>query len=223
MSTLSFIPKSSIARKWVMALSGLFLVSFLLLHFAVNFISLFSEAQYNTASEFMGTNQLVQFLLQPILIIGVIVHFVMGMILEVQNRSARSVKYAKYKGSANASWISRNMIYSGLVVLAFLALHFVDFWFPEMKFKYVEGLSDPERYYGELKHRFENPVRVGLYVVSFVFLMLHLLHGFQSAFQSAGFNHNRYTPIIKKLGIVFAVVIPVGFIVIALYHHFTPH
>lgn len=211
---------SSIGRKVVMALSGLFLVSFLLLHVAVNAISLFSPDIYNQASEFMGTNWLVQAVMQPILILGVIIHFVMGIRLELKNRSARDVKYAMYKGSANASWMSRNMIISGLVVLAFLGLHFYDFWFPEMKFKYVDGLSDPGRYYPEMVEKFHSPARVAIYVISFILLSLHLLHGFQSSFQSVGVNSKKYTPFIKKLGNVFAIVVPALFIVIALFHHF---
>ena len=213
--------KSSIGKKVVMALSGLFLVSFLIIHLSVNFISVFSDEMFNTASEFMGTNGLIQFVLQPILIIGVIVHFVMGMYLEVQNRTSRQVKYAKFNGNANASWMSRNMIYSGLVVLAFLAVHFYDFWFPEMNFKYVMNESNPSRYFPELVEKFHSPIRVGLYVLSFVFLALHLMHGFQSSFQSVGVNHKSYTPFIKKLGLAFAVIVPGLFIYIALFHHFT--
>lgn len=212
--------KSSIGRKIIMALSGLFLVSFLLLHLAVNFISVCSADAFNVASEFMGTNPLVQFLLQPILIAGVIIHFMMGIYLELKNKAARQVKYAKYNGSANASWASRNMIISGLVVLAFLGLHFYDFWFPEMQYKYVDGFSDATRYYPELVEKFHSPLRVGIYVLSFVLLAFHLLHGFQSSFQSVGFNHNKYNPFIKKLGVLFAVIVPLGFIFIALFHHF---
>lgn len=221
MSSNNTSTSSSIGRKLVMALSGLFLVSFLLLHLAVNLLSLFSADAYNVASEFMGTNWVVQFILQPVLILGVIIHFVMGIKLEMQNRAARDIKYAMYKGSANSSWMSRNMIISGLVVLAFLGLHFYDFWFPEMKFKYVDGLSDAERYFPELVEKFHSPVRVGIYVISFVLLSLHLLHGFQSSFQSVGVNSKKYTPFIKKCGDMFAIIIPLGFVIIALFHHFT--
>ena len=102
-------------------------------------------------------------------------HFAWGMVLEYQNNQARDVKYAKYKGSANATWMSRNMIISGLAVLAFLAIHFYDFWFPEMNYKYIEVLPEnPNRYFEEMVHKFVSPVRVGFYAVSFVFLMLHL-------------------------------------------------
>ena len=167
----------------------------------------------------MGINPLVQFILQPILIFGVLFHFIMGFVLEWQNRSARAVSYASYKGSANASWVSRNMIISGAVVLSFLGLHFYDFWVPEMNYKYIEVLPEnPHRYYEELGHKFEDPIRVVLYVVSFVFLALHLLHGFSSAFQSLGVN-NKYTPIIKGLGKLYAIFIPLGFAGIALFHY----
>ncbi len=212
--------KSSIARKVAMALSGLFLVFFLLQHFSINFTSVFSPETFNEISHFMGTNPVVQFALQPVLIFAVIFHFVMGFILELQNNKARAVKYAKYNGGANASWVSRNMIYSGLVVLAFLGLHFYDFWVPEMVYKYVESNPEvPTRYFEELVHKFESPIRTGLYVLSFVFLALHLWHGFASSFQSVGFN-NKYSAGATKFAKVFAVAIPFGFVVIALVHHF---
>ncbi|MBQ4818975.1 succinate dehydrogenase cytochrome b subunit [Aquimarina sp. MMG016] len=212
--------KSSIARKVAMALSGLFLVFFLLQHFSINFTSVFSPDIFNEISHFMGTNPIVQFALQPVLIFAVIFHFVMGFVLELQNNKARAVKYAKYNGGANASWVSRNMIYSGLVVLAFLGLHFYDFWVPEIVYKYVEVNPEiPTRYYEELVHKFESPIRTGLYVLSFVFLALHLWHGFASSFQSVGFN-NKYAAGATKFAKAFAIVIPVGFVVIAIVHHF---
>lgn len=217
---MSGLLKSSIARKVTMALSGLFLIIFLAQHFTINLTSVFSAKAFNEISHFMGTNPLVQFLLQPILIFGVVYHFVMGFTLEIQNRNARTVKYARYNGKSNASWASRNMIISGAVVLAFLALHFYDFWFPEMVYKYVEfGPEDTGRYYGELAHKFESPVRTLLYVISFVLLAFHLWHGFNSAFQTMGVN-NKYSASIQKFGKAFAIIVPLGFVFIALFHHF---
>lgn len=213
------VAASSIGKKVAMALSGLFLVLFLTQHFSINLLSIFSESTFNEVSHFMGNNPIVQFILQPILILGVLFHFSMGFILELQNSGSRSVKYASYKGSANASWMSRNMIYSGIVILSFLGLHFYDFWVPEMNYKYIEVLPlNPDRYFEELVHKFESPVRVGIYVLSFVFLALHLLHGFASSFQSVGVN-NKYSKTIKYFTIAFSVVIPSGFIFIALFHH----
>jgi succinate dehydrogenase / fumarate reductase cytochrome b subunit len=201
-----------------MALSGLFLMVFLAQHFIINITSVFSPTIFNQFSHFMGTNALVQFLLQPILIGGVIFHFVLGFVLELQNSSARGTKYTVFKGSANASWVSRNMIVSGATVLAFLGLHFYDFWVPEINYKYIEFLpEDPNRYHEELVHKFEDLGRVIIYIISFVFLSLHLLHGFASAFQSMGVN-NKYTPALKSFGKVYAIGIPLGFAFIAIFH-----
>ena len=93
--------KTSIARKVAMALSGLFLILFLAQHFTINVTSVFSDEIFNMLSHFMGNNPLVQFVLQPILIFGVIFHFVMGFVLDFKNRKSRNVKYVNFRGSAN--------------------------------------------------------------------------------------------------------------------------
>jgi len=216
--------KTSIARKIAMALSGFFLMVFLLQHLAINFLSVIDAGMFNEISHFMGTNPLIQFFLQPVLILGVLFHFIMGFVLEIQNRNARPQNYAFNKPSANSSWVSRNMIITGIMILLFLGLHFYDFWIPEMNVKYVQGdfsglgVNGEFRYFEELQHKFVNPVRTGIYILSFVFLALHLFHGFQSAFQSVGANHSRYTPVIKKLSTAYAIIVPLGFVVVALFH-----
>ena len=214
--------KSSIGRKVSMALSAFFLMIFLLQHLTINMMSVFSADLFNEVSHFMGTNPVVQFALQPVLIFGVVFHFVMGFILEIQNNKARNVSYAKNNGGANSTWMSRNMIWSGVAILAFIVLHFIDFWFPEINTKFIQGdwsgLNDGQlRYYHELQEKFVNPARVAAYCVAFVFLGLHLAHGFTSAFQSVGAASLR-----KKLGTLgkaYAILVPLGFIIIALYHH----
>ena len=216
----SALLKSSIAKKVAMALSGLFLISFLALNFFINMTSVFSADVFNKMSHFMGYNPLIQFVMQPVLIAGVVFHFVMGIVLEIKNKNARPIAYAKYNGAANASWASRNMIISGLVVLAFLGLHFYDFWVQEITYKYIEGNAiDTTRYYPELVAKFESPVRTALYCLAFVLLSLHLWHGFNSSFQSVGFN-NKFSKALHKLGYAFAIIVPFGFIFIALFHHF---
>lgn len=220
----SGILKSSVGRKVAMALSGFFLLVFLIQHCTINMISVISADSFNDVSHFMGTNAFVQYLMQPILAFAVIFHLGMGIRLEWQNNAARPVKYMHNNASANSNWMSRNMIITGIMVMLFLGLHFYDFWFPELKLKFYDGdmsglaATGGFRYFAELQHKFVNPIRVGLYVLSFVFLGLHLAHGFQSAFQSVGFRHNKYTPTIKKLGTLYAVLIPAGFIFIALFH-----
>ncbi|WP_438989484.1 succinate dehydrogenase cytochrome b subunit [Polaribacter sp.] len=217
--------KSSIGRKVAMALSALFLMFFLLQHLAINILSVFSPELFNEVSHFMGTNPVVQFALQPVLIFAVVFHFVMGFILELKNRKANGAGYAKNNGAANSTWFSRNMILSGITILAFIVLHFIDFWFPEINTKFIQGdwsgtMEGVEglRYHEELVHKFVNPLRVGAYVLAFVFLGLHLAHGFTSAFQSIGAASLRKK--LEKLGIVYSIIVPLGFIFIALYHHF---
>ena len=222
---MSGILNSSIGRKFAMALSALFLMFFILQHFAINILSVFSPDAFNEASHFMGTFWAVQYLLQPVLILGVIFHFAMGFVLEIRNRNARAISYAKNNGAANSTWMSRNMIWSGGFILVFLVIHFIDFWIPEINTKYIVGdmsgtlPSGEFRYHEELVHKFEPIWRVALYCVGFVFLALHLLHGFNSAFQSVGAN-NKYTKGLKGFSKVYAIGIPLGFIFIALFHHF---
>ena len=218
--------KSSIGRKIAMALSAFFLMVFILQHFAINILSVFNPDLFNEASHFIGNNPLVQFVLQPVLIFGVVFHFVMGFVLEFKNKASRNVSYAVNNGNANSTWMSRNMIYSGGFILIFLVIHFIDFWIQEINTKYVLGdssglLADGSdyRYFEELQHKFIPLWRVLLYCTGFVFLSLHLLHGFSSAFQSVGAN-NKYTQALKGFGKAYAVLIPLGFIVIALFHFF---
>lgn len=215
--------KSSIGRKVAMALSALFLMFFLLQHLAINVLSVVNPDLFNEVSHFMGTNPVVQFLLQPVLIFAVVFHFVMGFILELRNKKATGGGYFKDNGAANSSWFSRNMILSGITILAFIVLHFIDFWIPEINTKYIQGdmsgLHNGEfRYYEELVHKFVNPLRVGAYVIAFVFLGLHLAHGFTSAFQSVGAASLRKK--LEKVGVVYSLIVPLGFIIIALYHFF---
>lgn len=202
----------------------MFLLIFLLQHFIINGLSVISADAFNEASHFMGTNPIIQFLMQPILIAGVVLHLIMGVVIEMQNRKARPVKYAYSQPGKNSSWMSRNMIVTGLMVILFLALHFYDFWIPEIKTKFLDGdfsgkLSGETdyRYFTELQHKFVSPIRLVIYCVAFVFLALHLLHGFQSAFQTVGFN-NKYTASLQKIGKLYSILIPLGFIFIALFH-----
>ena len=213
--------KTSVARKVAMALSALFLILFLIIHLAVNLTSVISENTFNELSHFMGTNPLIQFAMQPVLLAGVIFHFVMGFVLEIQNKRARgSEKYYAYNGGANSSWMSRNMIITGVMILLFLGLHLWDFWVGEMNYKYIEfNEPNPTRYYHELIEKFPEPLRVGMYVLCFVFLCLHLLHGFQSAFQSMGWKDDARKKLISQVGNWYSYIICGGFIFIALFHY----
>ena len=212
--------QSSIIKKFLMALSGIFLMIFLLQHLSINLTSLIPDngKTFNKISHFMGYSPFVQYLLQPILIIGVCFHFLMGFVLEYQNRIARQKKYIYHK--TNSSWISRNMIITGLVILAFLALHFYDFWIPEIQYKYINNeLLSPSKYFHELQEKFYgNTARTSLYCLSFVLLGMHLNHGLSSSFQSLGML-NKKEKRLRFMAAIYSFFVSGGFIFIALFHY----
>ena len=212
---------SSITKKALMALSGIFLMIFLLQHLAINLTSIIPDNgnTFNIISHFMGYNKFVQFVLQPILIFGVCFHFVMGFFLEYQNRTARQKKYIYHK--TRASWISKNMILSGLVILAFLVLHFYDFWVPEMDYKYINSEHpNNARYFHELQEKFHGQTtRTIIYCASFILLGLHLNHGLSSSFQSVGIS-NKKERVIRAVANIYSFSIAAGFTIIALFHYF---
>lgn len=210
---------SSIGRKFAMALSAVFLLVFLIVHLLINLLSVFSPEAFNEASHFMGTNPLVQFIFQPILIAGVVFHFAMGFVLEIKNKKARgSVKYVGKAKEANATWFSKNMIITGAMILIFLGLHFADFWIPTVAKNYLGVAPEAASEYHHLIDKFSSLWRVVFYSIAFVLLGMHLAHGFQSSFQSMGANHRKYNGLIKGLGKAYAVLIPLGFIFVAIFH-----
>lgn len=166
----------------------------------------------------MGYNPLVQYVGQPILAFGVFFHFTMGFVLEIQNSRARPIKYY-YKKNA-ATWVSKNMIITGGFILCYFCVHWTDFWFQELNYKFIAmNVPEPERYYPELVHKFKNPWRLLFYCTAFVMLGLHLWHGFYSSMQSIGFD-NKYAKFLGKVGKLFAIVVPACFVIIATVHHF---
>ena len=207
------ILKTSVAKKVAMALSGLFLVMFILLHLAINLTLIYpGKETFDTAVEFMATNPFIQ-IMQPVLFIGFIFHILMGIYLEWNNRSKRSVKYVKNNPAAASSWASRNMIWTGLFVLLFLIIHFMNYFVP---FK----TQDVPDHYALVTGLFKNPVYTLLYVLAFVSLGVHLSHGFQSAFQSLGTPREKCNKFLVCCGNIIAFVVAVGFSAIAVYFYF---
>lgn len=209
---MSGLTSSSLGRKIVMSLSGLFLITFLLIHLGIN-LTLFAGADtFNAASHFMATNPLIQ-VMQYVLAAGFIIHIIMGIRLELKNRASRPIKYAKNNAAANSGWASRNMIYTGVLILLFLVLHLKDFF---VKIKFGEVQDD----YQLVTELFKNPIYVLLYVVAFILLGIHLSHGFQSAFTSIGARAPKYLKCVKNLGMAFSYIIALGFSVIAIFFYF---
>ena len=194
-----------------MSLTGLFLVTFLVLHLVINLFTLLPDSElFNEASHFMASNPLIQ-IMQFVLAFGFIMHIGTGIKLTYENNKARPVKYVKDRPGENSSASSRSMIYTGLLVLAFLCLHLYDYLY---QIKFV-GVEDD---YVLVTQLFDSWLYTLIYVVAFILLGVHLNHGFESAFQSLGANHRKYTPLLKKIGLIYSAVTAAGFSLIAIYH-----
>ena len=205
---------SSIVRKFIMALSGLFLIIFLITHLVINSLTLASSKDlFNEAAHFMATNPII-YAMQYVLALGFIIHIGMGVKLTIQNKRARSREYVYNKMSKNTDLSSRSMIVSGGLVIVFLALHLRDYFY-QMKFV---GLPEGTTDYDLVVNLFTNPYYTAVYVIAFIVLGVHLNHGFKSAFQSMGANHKKYNPLIKIVSTAYSIVIALGFSTIAIFH-----
>lgn len=219
--TMSWITNtltSSIGRKIIMALTGLFLCSFLVIHLSGN-LQLFKHDNglaFNAYSEFMSHNTIIR-ILEWGLVLGFGGHIVQGLVLYFKNRSARSVGYVVNHSEQNSSWTSRSMALLGTIILFFLVVHLYNF-FGQLRYTDVAvDANGNENAYALVVSSFKNPWYVALYVVAQLALLYHLVHGFASAFHTLGLNHRKYTPLIKAVGYGFSVVVAAGFASFPLY------
>jgi len=206
-----------------MAFAGLFLMAFLVVHLAINFfiipVTENHKEIFREASHFMGTNPIIK-VMEYVLFIGFIIHMVYGVILQIQNWVARPVRYKK-EGWSHTSFFSKFMIHTGIVIGVFLVLHFMDFYF--VKLGWAEAAQGPMRvtddhdFYSIAFNLFTNKTYSVIYIVLLLIMGFHLNHALQSAFQSIGLVHSKYTPFIKAVGDLYSIVITVGFILIPLY------
>ena len=156
--------------------------------------------------------------------LGFIIHIVYGVILQIQNWVARPKRY-RIEGYSHISFFSKFMIHTGVIVLIFLAIHFVDFYFIKLGFiSAPEGVNVAENgridFYTVALLLFQNIRYSIFYIICFVILAFHLNHAFESAFQSLGLTHSKYTPYIKAIGLIYSIVIPLGFTIIPIYFMF---
>ncbi|MFM2307007.1 MAG: hypothetical protein RLZZ367_1676 [Bacteroidota bacterium] len=193
-----------------MSLTGLFLISFLVIHVTINGMIWFNDGgkTFSHWGHFMGTNPIIR-TLEIGLVLGFLVHIYDGLMLWYQNHKARPVKYAYSKASANSKWYSRSMGLLGTIILLFLIMHTSHFWIPNRSNQFATG--EELNLYQMMLDIFQNPVVVVLYVLGCFSLFWHLLHGFKSAFQSLGLNHVKYNGIISTLGTAFAIIVPLLF------------
>lgn len=216
---------SSIGKKLIMGLTGLFLITFLIVHCSINSMIFFNDGgeTFNHWAHFMGTNVIIR-VMEIGLFAGLILHIVQGFILTAQNNKARPVKYEMNRPNQNSKWYSRSMGLLGTLLLLFLILHIYHFWTPS-RLGGIANIRPLEEttlasynnqqalnLYAEMKMVFENNLWVVIvYILGVISLAWHLMHGFQSAFQTLGINHKRYTPIIKNIGVAFSIIVPLIF------------
>jgi len=218
---MSSIFTSSIGKKLLMSLAGLFLITFLLVHLGINLLVILNDDPmvFNRAAHFMGTNKVIR-IVEIILFAGFLLHIIYALILQVQNWLARPKRYSKMSRTETSAF-SRWMIHTAVIVLTFLVIHLVDFYF-KARFGHVEptsveGVHDLASLIIE---KFQIPFYVIFYIAAFIFLGFHLLHGFQSAFKTLGINNKRYTPIIQVISILYTVFVVGGFTAIPLVIYF---
>ena len=219
---------SSLGRKVIMSLTGLFLSTFLIIHVAGN-LQIFKGdggRAFNEYTYFMTHNPLIM-TVSYLLYTSILVHALMALILTRHNQASRPVKYAFSRPEANSPWSSRNMGILGTVLLLFIIIHMRTFWY-EMHFGSVPMAEyDGKEYkdlYAVVQAAFSELWYVVLYVVCMVAVGYHLAHGFQSGFQTLGIRHSKYTPMIEFLGkYFFAIVIPVAFAAMPIYVYLQVH
>jgi len=202
--------KSSLGKKLVMGITGLFLISFLLVHCFLNSLIFINDGgeTFNLGAEFMAKNWLIR-AMEIVLFGGLLWHIIQAAILTRQNKKARPVAYAASNPSANSKWYSRSMGLLGTILLIFLIIHLRHFWVVS---RFTDEItSGRETLFNEMKEVFSQLWVVVLYCLAMVSLGYHLLHGFKSAFQTLGWNHVKYNAIIEKTGMIISIVLPVLF------------
>lgn len=208
--------RSSLGKKLIMSLTGLFLIAFLMVHLFGN-IKLLADDGGRSFTDFvifMEDNPIIKITAWG-LYFFILLHAIQGTIIWLTNRKSKGRKYAAVS-TASSTWASRNMFYLGVLIFVFLVIHMGEWW---LELKILHEYDDTALYQNVID-TFKIGAYVLLYELAMIALFFHLKHGFQSAFQTLGINHSKYTPIIKGLGWIYSVGVPLGFFIIPLYIYF---
>lgn len=211
--------KSTIGRKQMVGVAGLLLCGFVLTHMAANMLIIFDSRMYNEYSHKLVSNPLI-YLAEAALALFFISHIVLALKTQLRNWASRDARYAvKANGPKKTSPVAKALWAQGVIILVFLVLHLLTFKFGTFySINYGEGeIRDLHRLVVEI---FQIPTYVVWYLISLIILSLHLGYGFSSSFQTLGFNHPKYTPLIKAGGIAFSVIVTLGFLSQPIYVYF---
>jgi succinate dehydrogenase / fumarate reductase cytochrome b subunit len=211
---------SSVGKKIVMAVTGLSLILFLIVHVTVNacmwaivFVPGDNGEVFNKAAHWLGST-LVPRVLEIGLFLFIIIHIVQGYVLEIQNRQKRGISYHVKMGSEGSKWYRKSMGLLGTLIFLFLIVHIADFWIPSRFGDLDEVYYDGKEYhnlYGKMIEVFQNPYIVTLYIVGCISLAWHLIHGFQSSFRTIGVSNKKYMAMINVTGIAFSIIVSLAF------------
>ncbi|NTW55489.1 MAG: succinate dehydrogenase cytochrome b subunit [Chlorobiaceae bacterium] len=211
---------SSITRKVLMALAGLFLVTFLCVHLGINLMLLRDDGgeTFTAAASFMGTNPAIR-VAEIVLFSGFLIHIFFGLWVSGQNRAARGKSYVVGNRS-ETSLLSKYMFHTGIIVFIFLVLHFIDFYFIKIGLVAPPPGIESHDFYHRTLVLFSSPVYSAIYIICFIFLGIHLNHAFQSAFQTLGLNHTKYMGAVKLIGSAYSLLMTAGFSLVPIYVYF---
>lgn len=216
---------TSIGRKFLMSITGLFLMMFIIVHLGINMLLIFDDSGdlFNQGAHFMATNPAIK-IMEPVLALGFLVHIIWSLVVSIQNMKARPIGYKQLNNSKSSTWASRNMLILGALIFVFLVMHMIQFFWkikvtgdPLLAHVMVAG-EEMENTYALVAGLFKESLIYSLiYVVGGVLLGLHLAHGFWSAFQTIGFANKIWLKRLQFVGTIFAIIIAIGFSVIPLY------
>ncbi|MFP4620157.1 MAG: succinate dehydrogenase cytochrome b subunit [Bacteroidales bacterium] len=210
---------SSVGKKFIMSVTGIFLILFLIVHLTVNSLLLVGADAFNEAAHFMATNPVIV-IIEPLLAVGFIVHIIYSAYITLQNQRQRPVRYRKVERWSSSTWPSRNMFILGAFILIYLVIHLSNFFW-KVRFGQVETVmvngTEMHNLYSLVSSLFQNWWYDLIYILGALFLALHLSHGFWAAFQSLGWNNDLWRNRLKRIAYVFALIMGVGFSIIPIY------
>lgn len=209
---------SSLGKKYIMALSGIFLLIYLVIHLFGNSFLYVGRDAFNTYVYVLTESSIhyVILVIEVVLFLGFLIHIIDGIKLTLENWKARPSRYAVKPEDPQSTIASRTMWLSASIVFIFLVIHLRDFWYVYKFGTMGEGVT----MYDMVIEVFRDPVYSAIYLFAMFLLGFHLWHGFQSSFQSLGLNHKKYTPLIMTLGKIYTIIIAGGFATFPIYFYF---
>jgi len=219
----SYFFTSAVGRKLVMALTGLFLITFLLVHVGLNSCIFYdlpffdpndNGSMFNRAAHFMGASLVIR-IMEIGLFAGFILHIIQGYAIEAKNRSRRAKGYQVDLGNRGSKWYSRSMALLGTLILLFLIMHVSHFWVPSRVTHNLEpvtyGFTETHNLFLRMYEVFQNPIVVIVYLLGVLSLTYHLFQGFHSAFRSLGVHNKKYLNMLQGLGYGFTIIVCIMF------------